>query len=295
MTSLSHFFSLQIRFNALERHCLSLEHQLNLIDSILKSDHLQSMKRAEKRQVNAYSSHLKAIQEQIMSAIGQLPPVEHQRDELFARRAESEVKLRDVFVKLASAKELFAKSTQKCDEISSSYDQMSESVKKLKPQSIQAPRSLEPDQTFTFKLNFLTLINLDGEIRSEPILTAINGYVLALGVEISTDAKSNERFVGVNVYFLPGEFDAILHWPFPFALTISLLHYQGKSPDLVYSIPRPMVESVYGDPKLRNTKPYRIGKLCSMDILRKQPNDYVENDSIFIRAHVNFQPNLSAA
>ena len=249
-----------------------------------------SSKYAQRSKNNAYYLQLKEIYNQLQNVISQLPTIEHQRDQLSSEKQTIEAKLVDVNKKLVTCNELLLKNIQKEESLAANHKQMNDLLKESKLQSMQFPRLLELNHTFTFKFNLTILLNHIGEIRSEPFQTSSNGYLLALGVEILKDEKTGGSSIAVNVYFLPGDFDPILLWPFPFPLTISLLQCQGKSKDIVHSIPKPMEPSVYGYSNKRNTKPCRIAPFCSLKTISQPTDGFLENESIFLRVHVDFQP-----
>ncbi|CAF4937640.1 unnamed protein product, partial [Rotaria sp. Silwood1] len=158
----------------------------------------------------------------------------------------------------------------------------------MKSKPIAGPKLLSLDNTHTCKVNLDSLI-IDGQtVQSEPVHTSQSGYNLALSFGICVDEQSEKSYLSISFIILPGEFDAILPWPFRFPITISILDLKGSKKNISHSIPWDARKVIFNRPASNANVSFQITQFCLVDILRANSNTYVQDGFIFVQLHINF-------
>ncbi|CAF0956092.1 unnamed protein product [Adineta steineri] len=167
---------------------------------------------------------------------------------------------------------------------------MSKLLEEIRLKSFNRPKLLTSDNTFIWSINFLTLRNSGQPMQSEPVHTSQSGYRLCLGCDITTDER-NEKHVSISFTILLGEFDAILSWPVPFSITLSILDLTLAKKHITCSIPTKSKALTFQRPISSANPPFRVEKICPVDTLSKTGSNYVQDGFMFIEACIDFTAN----
>ncbi|CAF4644880.1 unnamed protein product, partial [Rotaria sp. Silwood2] len=279
-------------YDEIYQHYLSHQHQQCLIWFIKKL-----FPKASQRQAKSvlqpfideqYTHMLTASIERIDLIAQDIEPIIQNCANLTSERQKHETKIAEIraqSVKIKESSDKNAKITENCYQQFVDMDKLLDGIN-LK--SITGPWLLSSDNTYTYKFNLHSLINNGQTVQSEPVHTSQSGYKLALIYGVFLDEKSQKRYLSISFIILPGEFDAILSWPFRFPITISILNLKETKKNINHSIPWNF-QTVAFNKLINNTNvPFQISQFCLVDTLLDNTNTYVQDGLIFVKIHIDF-------
>jgi TRAF-type zinc finger len=140
---------------------------------------------------------------------------------------------------------------------------------------------------------------LDGQylsLYSQPFYTSHHGYKMCARAYLNGDGIGRGRHLSLFFVVMQGDYDSILHWPFPCKVTISLMdqvHNMTKTDNK--RGPKILVDSFKPDPSSlsfqKPTTPMNIASGCPLFVpltTLENPNEpYLRNDMICIRVEVD--------
>lgn len=127
------------------------------------------------------------------------------------------------------------------------------------------------------------------ELCSAPFYTSQYGYKMMATLFLNGNGAGEGTYLSIYIKLLPGDFDALLQWPFSHTVSFTLLD-QTSSPDKPCNVPQSFVP----DPSWKNFQrpsrdPDSLGfgfpKFVSHETLKKR--NYVKDDTIFIQVKVD--------
>ena len=130
-------------------------------------------------------------------------------------------------------------------------------------------------------------------IYSQCFYSSPTGYKMRLRLFLNGTNTGRDTHLSLFFVLMRGEFDALLTWPFGYKVTFCLLE-QCSSDDH----PRRLSQCFWPDtslncfqrPQSDMNEAYGIEKLIPLEQLRADhPSRYMENDTIFIQAEVDFE------
>jgi hypothetical protein len=225
--------------------------------------------------------------ERIDSLIQEIDRVINDCVRLNSDRQIEVTKINEIRAQSKNIKESFDNTTKLIESLHQILANMNKLLDEIKSKPMTGPKLLSSDNTYTWKLSFLALINNGHGMQSEPVHTSQSGYRIALACEIHMDEKYQKRYVSVSFMILPGEFDAILSWPFQFPITLTLVDLTAVKKHIHHSIPLNVRTEAFDRPLGNAITPFKIGQFCSVDILEKN-NNYIQDGSMYIQMHINF-------
>jgi hypothetical protein len=155
----------------------------------------------------------------------------------------------------------------------------------IKRKPIPGPKLMSLDSKYIWKVNFHVLINNGRTLQSEPFHTSQSGYRIMISCDIHVDEQNQKRYLSVSFTILPGEFDAILSWPFMFPITLSIVDLTAAKKHVTHSIPRSVILS---QPKNNMPSSYCAKKFCLIDPLLENGNNYIQDGFMFIEVYMDF-------
>ncbi|XP_044732716.1 TNF receptor-associated factor 4 isoform X2 [Chrysoperla carnea] len=127
------------------------------------------------------------------------------------------------------------------------------------------------------------------ELVSPPFFTSQYGYKLQASLFLNGNGAGEASHISVYIKILPGEYDALLRWPFAHSVSFTLFD-QTTCPEKACNI----VESFIPDPTWKNfqrpsKEPDSLGfgfpRFVSHEMLKKR--HFVKDDTMFIRVKVD--------
>jgi hypothetical protein len=225
--------------------------------------------------------------ERIDSLIQEINRIINDCVHLNSDRQIEEAKINEIRAQSKNIKESFDNSTKLIESLHQILANMHKLLDEIKSKPMAGPKLISSDNTYTWKLNYLPVINNGCAIQSEPVHTAQGGYKLALACEIHMDEKYQKRYVSVSFMILPGEFDAILSWPFQFPIALTLVDLTAVKKHIHHSIPLNFRTGAFDRPLSNAITPYKLSQFCPVDILENN-NNYIQDGFMYIQMHINF-------
>ncbi|XP_069703120.1 TNF receptor-associated factor 4 isoform X1 [Periplaneta americana] len=127
------------------------------------------------------------------------------------------------------------------------------------------------------------------ELVSPPFYTSQYGYKLQASVFLNGNGAGESSHISIYIKILPGEYDALLRWPFSHSVSFTLFD-QSSVPEKACNI----VESFIPDPTWKNfqrpsKEPDSLGfgfpRFVSHEMLKKR--HFLKDDTMFIRVKVD--------
>lgn len=127
------------------------------------------------------------------------------------------------------------------------------------------------------------------EICSAPFYTSQHGYKLMATLFLNGNGAGEGTHFSVYIKLLPGDYDALLRWPFSHTVSF-ILFDQASNPENACNI----IESFVPDPTWKNFQrpskdPDCLGfgfpRFVSHDILNRR--NYIKDDTLFVKVRVD--------
>lgn len=164
-------------------------------------------------------------------------------------------------------------------------------IDRVQSMPVTGPRLVSAEGVFIWVLSLAALDTPGQPLQSDTFQTSTSGYNLSLGAAIYQEKPNGPRFLALSVVLLVGEFDAILPWPMPFGLALSLIDQSGKQNDICHEVPSKSCVEAFNRPGDKPNMPYVCLDFCSLDKLQKTNSGHVGNESIFVKAEIKFFSN----
>lgn len=128
------------------------------------------------------------------------------------------------------------------------------------------------------------------ELVSPPFYTSQYGYKLQASMFLNGNGPGESTHISVYIKILPGEYDALLKWPFSHSVTFTLFEQSAVGGGSQGGV----AESFVPDPSWENfqrpsTEPDQLGfgfpRFISHDLLSRRP--FVRDDTVFMRVKVD--------
>ncbi|CAF0914321.1 unnamed protein product [Adineta ricciae] len=132
------------------------------------------------------------------------------------------------------------------------------------------------------------LVNGQESIRSPLFCSSAAGYKMCLMLHFNADISPRGANMSLYLVLIQGEYDAILHWPFKYRVTFSV--FDGTSFENASS------KSVWPDtasngsqrPSTSSNIVCGISNFLPLRLLEQDGNQYVRDDTMFIKVFVDF-------
>ncbi|CAF3714282.1 unnamed protein product [Adineta steineri] len=286
--------SQKVRFSHLSQHYISNEHQSYLFlfikNVVLQSSASRANLALQKSFSEPYRRILTDNLGKIKSLIQDIGRTIENCVHLNLERQTKQAMLDGIYAQFGEIKKSSDNNIKLIESLHGMLMDMSKLLEEIRLKSFNRPKLLTSDNTFIWSINFLTLRNSGQPMQSEPVHTSQSGYRLCLGCDITTDER-NEKHVSISFTILLGEFDAILSWPVPFSITLSILDLTLAKKHITCSIPTKSKALTFQRPISSANPPFRVEKICPVDTLSKTGSNYVQDGFMFIEACIDFTAN----
>uniref|UniRef100_G3Q7M3 TNF receptor-associated factor n=1 Tax=Gasterosteus aculeatus TaxID=69293 RepID=G3Q7M3_GASAC len=127
-------------------------------------------------------------------------------------------------------------------------------------------------------------------LSSVPFHAGTCGYKLASRVYLNGDGEGRGTHLSLYVVLMPGDFDALLPWPFRQTVSLSLLDQSGAANHRSLSFrPDPSSKS-FGRPAAESAGNVAVGFSCFLPLGELEPRhnaEYVKDDALFVKVKVD--------
>ena len=130
---------------------------------------------------------------------------------------------------------------------------------------------------FNKKLSQAKEKNMSSLIDGNPFYTSPNGYKLKMRVDVNETRVQYKDHMGVYIYVVKSEHDAILSWPFKKKLTCTLIDQQDNEEERKNIVKTWIPE---GENRPNDKETYGSGYIISHKTLLTRK--YIKDDTVFI-------------
>lgn len=132
------------------------------------------------------------------------------------------------------------------------------------------------------------------ELVSPPFYTSQYGYKLQASMFLNGNGPGEGSHISVYIKVLPGDYDALLKWPFSHSITFTLFEQGAQSASANNGSQGGIAESFVPDPSWSNFQrpshePDSLGfgfpRFVAHEILNRRP--FVKDDTVFLRVKVD--------
>ncbi|CAF1031532.1 unnamed protein product [Didymodactylos carnosus] len=161
-------------------------------------------------------------------------------------------------------------------------------------QNAENMQSTSYDGTFIWKIKKVAQAMVcaqseqQSSIYSPSFYSSQTGYKMCIRAYLNGDGNARGTHLSLFFVLMRGEYDAILTWPFHFKVTFCMLDQSGEQRHIIDSF-RPDVKSnSFQIPKTQMNIASGIPKFFPLSILQQDGNNYVKDDTLFIKCIVDF-------
>jgi len=148
------------------------------------------------------------------------------------------------------------------------------------------------DGTFTWKLDNLRSRMSEAqkgkvrELYTPPLFTSLHGYKFSAKVMLPGDRTTMYQgvsYLGVYIVVMQGDYDEILHFPFPYPIEITLRNFTNRAAITHTLYPDP--QKPHFDKPIKNMNPaIGFARFCPIEKLKNE--GFVKNDTIYFNIEV---------
>jgi hypothetical protein len=143
-----------------------------------------------------------------------------------------------------------------------------------------------------FKLLFICSADAQSEkqtsIYSVPFYSSPTGYKMCVRLYLYGDGNARHTHLSLFFVLMRGEYDPILKFPFRFKVTFCLYDQTGQQRHLIDSFQPDMNSNSFQRPHSNMNIASGIPKFVPLTIIQKNNNQYVCDDTIFIKVMIGF-------
>ena len=135
---------------------------------------------------------------------------------------------------------------------------------------------------FNRKLSEAKEKNVAGEICGDPFYTSRHGYKFKMQVQLNETRETYKDHLGVYIYVMKSDHDAILSWPFKKKYTFTLIDQQDNEKERknIVGTMTPQGEDEFKRPNEKENEGRGCAKFVSHATLRTRK--YTTDDTVFI-------------
>ncbi len=128
-------------------------------------------------------------------------------------------------------------------------------------------------------------------IHSPPFYSSGNGYKLCLRLYLNGDADTRDKYVSLFIVLMKNEYDAILTWPFPYPIKLRLINVSAPNDNersVIHTVSSDVISGCCQRPVFGMNEAYGIKEFLSLEQLEQNQSPFVQNDTMFIEAKIDF-------
>lgn len=127
-------------------------------------------------------------------------------------------------------------------------------------------------------------------LSSVPFHTGRSGYKMAAKVYLNGDGEGRGSQLSLYVVLMPGDFDALLRWPFRQTVTLSVLDQSGAGNHRSLSFRPDTTSKSFQRPAAESVSNVAVGFPCFIplnELETPQNAAYVNDDTLFVKVKVD--------
>ncbi|XP_031719139.1 TNF receptor-associated factor 5 [Anarrhichthys ocellatus] len=127
-------------------------------------------------------------------------------------------------------------------------------------------------------------------LSSVPFHTGTCGYKMASRVYLNGDGEGRETHLSLYVVLMPGDFDALLPWPFKQAVSLSVLDQSGAANHRSLSFRPDPTSKSFQRPAAESASNVAVGFSCFLPLNKletPQNAAFVKDDTLFVKVKVD--------
>ncbi|XP_070684369.1 TNF receptor-associated factor 5 [Pempheris klunzingeri] len=127
-------------------------------------------------------------------------------------------------------------------------------------------------------------------LSSVPFHTGRCGYKMAAKVYLNGDGEGRGTHLSLYVVLMPGDFDALLPWPFRQTVSLSVLDQSGAGNHRSLSFRPDPASKSFQRPAAGSVSNVAVGFSCFVPLNKletPQKSEYVKNDTLFVKVKVD--------
>ncbi|CAF1541418.1 unnamed protein product [Adineta ricciae] len=175
----------------------------------------------------------------------------------------------------------------------SAQDKLAQEISSIK-KALENRYSISVDGSYVWKITDWNekrrnaLANGQESISSPLFCSSTTGYKMCLKLHFNTEISPRGANMSLYLVLIQGEYDAILHWPFKYRVTFSVFDgtsFENASSKSVW----PNVKSNGSQrPSTNSNVVCGVENFLSLHLLEQNGNQYVRDDTMFIKVFVDF-------
>lgn len=225
----------------------------------------------------------------VESMLGTIHGTDDALSEAKSRRQIIEAKVIEMRQQLFKINEASIKSIGFLDSIQEIFVETHHLLSEIQLISMSSPKIMDNDDTFTWKVNTLVLLNNEtGMMHSDAFQSSQWGYKMRISICLEADSQSLKRFLLIYFFIMRGAYDSILHWPFSYPITVCLVDLVRGQNHMVHSIRPDSQAAMFGKPLNEANTPYPIAQFCSLEKLSEDGSSYIQDGYMFLKLHICF-------
>ncbi|CAF1027879.1 unnamed protein product [Adineta ricciae] len=130
--------------------------------------------------------------------------------------------------------------------------------------------------------------NVQPSILSPVFYSSPTGYKICLCLHPNGNDSAQHTHMSLYFVLMRGEYDSILTFPFCFKMIFCLIDQTGKQQHIFDVLEPDLSSSSYQRPQSEKNTPIGFIKFVPLRILQQGNNAYVRNDTMFIKAMIDF-------
>ncbi|UJR29845.1 hypothetical protein I4U23_017388 [Adineta vaga] len=284
----------KIPYSKSEQHRLSNEHQnsvLSCVEQLCIDENDESGIFALQNRIKEENQHnLEEYQQRVESIIQEILLVSNDCNDVNSKRQMMETVCAKIWEELRKNNEPHAniiKLRQNIEEIFSAMNKLIEDIQNKNNTSVKV---MDSNDVFLLKVALMVLLNDElPTVQSGPIQSTQFGYRFGFTVSSRMDEYTNIPYIQISFAIFRGDYDAILFWPFPYSIKISLMDLSGEKNDIFHWIAPDSQSAIFDKPQNATNPPYQIPRFCATEKLTKPNSPYVRDGNIFVQLHINYE------
>ncbi|CAF1311858.1 unnamed protein product [Didymodactylos carnosus] len=161
-------------------------------------------------------------------------------------------------------------------------------------QDFENSKYISYDGTFVWKIKNVTELMNQAQCESQPSIysppfySSSCGYKMCMRLYLNGDGNAKRTHISLFFVLLRGEYDAMLKWPFHFKVTFCLIDQSGQQRHIIDSFRPDIKSNSFQIPKSLMNIASGIPKFFPLPMLQQAGNNYVKDDTMFLRCIVDF-------
>jgi len=125
-------------------------------------------------------------------------------------------------------------------------------------------------------------------IYSPPFYSSLTGYKMRLRLFLNGDNNARGTHMSLFLVIMRNDYDGILHWPFNFKVTFTLLNQLQPNDNQSRSFWSDTASVSFQRPRADINIPYGFSKCFPLDTVEQNENHFVRDDTLHIQVAVDF-------